>query len=172
MIQPPMEATGLAALAAHYGLPEDILVSLARVVVQADRELVLGAGAELCYQNDPADALYFLLEGSIRVGRYNRLNLMEEIATAVAPAVLGHTALVLQTTRSVSLVAGDTGARVIALPKAQVESLITEHSREADALRRIILAAQLDHHHRSVVDLLQALEIDAELPVGWTPIQN
>ena len=171
MSQPPIDVPKLQHFAAHYGLPKDILVSLAHVVVQSDRELVMGPGAELCYQNDPADSLYFLLEGSLRVGRHNRLNLLEDIATATAPAVLGHMALVLQTTRFATLTAGPDGARVVALPKPQVERLLAEHSKEGDALRRIILAAQLDQHHRSVVDILQALAVEKELPAGWRPCQ-
>jgi CRP-like cAMP-binding protein len=168
MTTPPMDARGLAALATRYGMPTDALVPLARVVVQSNLELTLEPEAVLCGQNEMADALYFLLDGTLRVQRRNRLNEMEDIATAAAPAVLGHMALVLHKRRSAALVAGPEGARVVSLPLEQVEWLLKGTLPESDALRRLMLAAQLDQHHRAVVDILRILNPDTPLPSGWS----
>ena len=168
MSTPPINASDLQSLATHYGLSEATLESLARVVIKSDRELTMQPTAELCHQNDPADALYILVEGSLRILRNNRVNVLEEFAEAHAPAVLGRLGLVLQNRRSASLVAGPHGDRVLALPKEQVEWLIQGNSPESDALRRLMLAAQLNQHHRAVVDILRALKIEAPMPTGWT----
>jgi|GEM_PF-4078538 len=172
MTTAPLDARRLAQLAARYSLPPDSLVALARVVVQGDRELMVEPGAVLCSQNEPADALYLLVDGALRVRRRDRRNEMKDIATAVAPAVLGHMALVLHQRRTAALVGGTEGARVISLSKAQVEWLLDGHTAEADALRRLMLAAQLDQHQRSVTDILRKLDASTPLPKGWAPVKD
>lgn len=172
MSHPPLDAEALAGLSARYGLPRQALLPLARVVVQSDRELDVEAGAVLCAQNEPADALYLLLDGTLHVQRRNRLNLMDNIATAVAPAVLGHMALVLSKRRSAALVGGPEGARVLVLPRKEVEWLLEGHTEESDALRRLMLAAELDQHERAVADVLRQLDHSTPLPKGWAEVES
>lgn len=169
----PMTPAGVVELLERYQLPRRLLVPLAQVLITGDREVLVDAGAVLCAQNEEPDALYLLLEGTLQVRRRDHLNQSKVVAEAQAPALLGHMALLLGKERTASLSAGNQGARVVALPAEAVKELTKSNTPTGSALRRLILSAMLDQHHRAVVDLLRSAgETDLALPGGWAPVES
>ena len=168
-----MTPAGVVELLDRYQLPRHLLVALAEVLVTGDREVTLEAGAVLCTQSDPPDALYLLLDGTLEVRRRDHRNEARVVALAKAPSLLGHMALLNDKPRTATLSAGDQGARVVALPAKAVNKLNRSDTPAGSALRRLILAAMLDQHHRVVVDLLRrAGETELPLPGGWATVEN
>mgnify|MGYP000500927215 CR=1 FL=1 len=169
----PMTPKGVAELLVRYRLPKELLLPLAQVLVTGDREILMEPAAVLCAQNEPADALYLLLEGTLEVRRRDFRNESRVIAEARSPAILGHMALLLSKRRTAALSAGRSGARVLALPADAVHQLNESDTAAGNALRRLILAALLDQHHRAVVDLLHTSgDTDLSLPAGWVQVEG
>ena len=105
----------------------------------------LAPGEVLCVEGEPADSLFLLLLGGVRVQRADAQGQPREVAVLAAPRLVGHLALIDGSARSATCLAeGDVG--LIALERSTYERLLTEASPRAAALRRVLmtsLAAQL-----------------------------
>lgn len=127
----------------------------------------LSAGEVLCREGEPADSLFLLLLGKVRVQRLDARGQAREVAVLEAPSLVGHLALIDGSARSATCIAeGDVG--LIALERPAYERLLTEASPRAAALRRVLLtslAAQLASANarvRSLVSAPAAVEATAE----------
>lgn len=109
---------------------------------------VLGAGSPrrlapndpLCVEGEPGDAMFFLLEGSLRVQRRDPHGRLRELARMAAPCMVGHMALVDNSPRSASVVA-DERCNLVSLDRAVWQKLHGEASLRGSALRRMVLAS-------------------------------
>ena len=120
--------------------------------------LRLAPGEALCREGEPADSMFLLLLGEVRVQRLDSQGQAREVALMRAPGLVGHLALIDGSPRSATCLAeGDVG--LIALDRPSYEALLTEASPRAAALRRVLLtslAAQLASANARVQALVRA----------------
>ena len=94
------QATGLMKVHPVRGVrPEHLAEVLAAATLQR-----LGDGDALCTEGDPGDAMYFLVDGAIRVQRRDARGKMRELAVMHPPTLVGHMSLVDHSPRSASSV--------------------------------------------------------------------
>ncbi len=145
------EAPGVAARA------------LAAVFVSAriDR---LRDGDALCTEGEPGDALWFLMQGSVRVVRRDPSGHNRELCRMAAPALVGHMAVIDGSPRSASCIAE--GAVIVStLNRANYQQILTEPTQRGTALRRILLASltrQLASANARVRDILASRAEDVD----------
>ena len=85
--------------------------ALARVLTAAQLKR-MNDHDHLCAEGDPGDAMYFLLDGAIRVTRTDPQGKMRELAVVQSPAIVGHMALIDHSPRSANCTAS--GRTVVA----------------------------------------------------------
>jgi CRP-like cAMP-binding protein len=100
----------------------------------------LAAHDPLCVEGEPGDAMYFLLEGSIRVQRRDPHGRLRDLARMAAPCMVGQMALVDHSPRSASCVADDR-CFLIAIDRAVWLHLQAEPSVRGSAMRRVVLSS-------------------------------
>lgn len=100
----------------------------------------LAAHDPLCVEGEPGDAMYFLLEGAIRVQRRDPHGRLRELARMAAPCMVGQMALVDHSPRSASCVA-DERCFLIAIDRAVWLHLQAEPSARGSAMRRVVLSS-------------------------------
>lgn len=138
------------------GAREDALLSLLKQGVP----LRLPDGAELCREGDPPDALFFLLEGKVRVLRQDSKGRDRELTIEEAPAMVGHMAMVDGSPRSATCIASGP-VRAIALDRRAYMDLLKEATPRGTTLRRLLLSSlsqQLTEANERLLTLLAAVE--------------
>jgi len=130
------QATGLMKVHPVRGVrPEHLAEVLAAATLQR-----LGDGDALCTEGDSGDAMYFLVDGAIRVQRRDARGKMRELAVMHPPTLVGHMSLVDHSPRSASCIAQ--GRTVIAsLDRRTYNEILTEPSPRGMALRRLLLSS-------------------------------
>ncbi len=98
------------------------------------------AGEVLLPQGGTAHALFFLLQGSVRICRRDRSGAPREIALIHAPAFMGHVALLDHAPRSASCHC-ETDVRVMSLDQVTCDRMIAEATPRGAALRRVLCAS-------------------------------
>ena len=113
--------------------------ALARVLTGAQLKR-MDNGDVLCSEGDPGDAMYFLLDGAIKVTRTDPHGKIRELAVVHSPALVGHMALIDHSPRSANCVAS--GRTVVASLTRQVwNKMLHEPTSRGTALRRILCAS-------------------------------
>lgn len=138
------------------GAREDALVALLKQGVP----LRLPDGAELCREGDQPDALFFLLEGKVRVMRRDSKGRDRELTIETAPAMVGHMAMVDGSPRSATCIASGP-VRAIALDRKNYQELLKEATPRGTTLRRLLLSSlsqQLTDANERLLGLLAAVE--------------
>jgi voltage-gated potassium channel len=125
----------LAAHAFEDGDPEALVRLLGRC--QPRRA---GTGEVLCRQGEPGDEVLFLLEGRVSVLKNDAEGRPREIGQWFAPAIIGAPAVVENTTRSATCVAGAPVSLVVLGGRA-ARALLREDSPEAAHFRWLLLAS-------------------------------
>jgi len=112
---------------------------LARVLAGAQLKR-MDNGDVLCTEGEPGDAMFFLLDGSIKVTRTDPHGKVRELALIQAPAIVGHMALIDHSPRSATCTAG--GRTVVAsLERAAWSKMLHEPTQRGTALRRVLCAS-------------------------------
>ena len=113
--------------------------ALARVLTGAQLKR-MDNGDVLCSEGDPGDAMYFLLDGAIKVTRTDPHGKIRELAVLESPAIVGHMALIDHSPRSASCAAS--GRTVVAsLNRDTWSKMLHEPTSRGTALRRILCAS-------------------------------
>ncbi len=112
---------------------------LARVLASAEMRK-MSQGEVLCSEGEPGDALFFLLDGSIRVTRTDPHGRERELARIDAPSLVGHMALIDNSPRSATCIANDRTV-VARLDRKMWTRVLHEPSERGTALRRILCAS-------------------------------
>lgn len=118
----------------------------------------LQEGGVLCKAGDPANVLWFLVEGTLDVVRESREGTEHRVGTIVAPSVLGHLGLVDNARRSATCRTRG-GCRVYALDRTTFSQLVRGTSRHGAALRRLLLVSltrQISDANERVRELIEA----------------
>jgi len=116
-----------------------------------------GHGHVICAESDPGDAMYFLLQGKVRVRRKDSRGKPRDLATVVAPALIGHMSLIDGNVRSASCLS-DGRSVVATLGVERYHKLMDESSATGAALRRVLcasLARQLVNANAGIRELIQ-----------------
>ncbi len=131
--------------------PED----LARVLTAGKLQRMSG-GEVLCSEGDPGDAMFFLLDGAIKVTRTDPHGRTRELALVESPAIVGHMALIDNSPRSANCTAE--GRTIVAsLDRRTWNRVLHEPSERGTALRRVLCASltrQLVGANASIRDLI------------------
>lgn len=94
----------------------------------------------LCGEGDPGDAMYFLLDGAIRVTRTDPHGRTRDLARVESPAIVGHMALIDHSPRSATCAAE--GRTIVAcLERKTWSRVLHEPSDRGMALRRVLCAS-------------------------------
>ena len=113
--------------------------ALARVLTGAQLKR-MDNGDVLCSEGDPGDAMYFLLDGAIKVTRTDPYGKVRELAVVQSPALVGHMALIDHSPRSANCTAS--GRTVVAsLTRKTWSKMLHEPTSRGTALRRILCAS-------------------------------
>jgi CRP-like cAMP-binding protein len=116
----------------------------------------LSDGDALCVEGEPGDAMFFLIDGAIRVQRRDARGTMRELAVMTPPTLVGHMSLVDNSPRSASCIAR--GRTVVAaLDRRTYSQILTEPSARGMALRRLLLSSlttQLATANERIADLI------------------
>lgn len=139
--------------------PEDLVDALS-----VTAPVTFQAGETLCAQGGTAHALFFLLEGAVSVYRRDRRGEPRQISRVVAPAFLGHVALLDHAPRSATCVC-ESEVRVLSLDQVSCDRLVVEASPRGAALRRV-LSASLCRHLERANDQVRALLAAAPSAAG------
>ena len=153
----------------RYGLDLDDLPRMARLLNRCAKVVELTDGDWLCHEKDPANGLYMLAEGSLRVQKRDARNEYRDIAVAEAPAIMGHMGLLTGVFRTAGLCADPGGATVFLLSSTDVDVLMKDNGQEGDLIRRVVLGAMLDQLDRATRDVQTRINSgdSAPLPDGW-----
>lgn len=100
----------------------------------------LKAWEVLCDEGDPGEEMWFLLRGTIEVQRKDLDGEARELGTIVAPALIGHMALVDHSPRSATCVA-QTDVELVVVRAQVYERLLNEASVTGSSLRRLLLSS-------------------------------
>jgi CRP-like cAMP-binding protein len=100
-------------------------------IVGASSNLVWRAGAPVFEQGDPAEALYIVLSGAIRILEDRG----QEVATLGAGDFFGELSLLLRTNHSKRAEAAE-DSELMVVPKQSFEALVAEDPELAEAVRR------------------------------------
>lgn len=112
---------------------------LARVLSGAQIKR-MDSGELLCAEGDPGDAMFFLLDGAIKVTRTDPQGKSRELALVESPAIVGHMALIDHSPRSATCAAS--GRTVVArLDRKTWSKMLHEPSQRGTALRRVLCAS-------------------------------
>ena len=122
-------------------------------------------GEFMCREGDPADQLYVVIQGQVRVLRNDAQGVSRELVTLDAPSLIGHMALVDGSSRSASCEAvGDVAG--LGLARASFLVLMEDGSLEGTAFRRLILSNMMEHlsrantRIRSMIGELEGVRLD------------
>ena len=120
----------------------------------------------LCAEGDPGDAMFFLLDGAIRVTRTDPHGRTRALAVVESPALVGHMALIDNSPRSATCAAS--GRTIIAsLERRTWNNVLNEPSRRGAALRRVLCASltrQLVGANASIRTLVDGTAIKKSKP--------
>jgi len=125
-------------------------------VLDATSPRRLAAGQRLCEEGEPAEQMWFLLRGTVKVLRRDTAGAERELARVDAPAMVGHMAIIDGSPRSAAC-AADGEVELAALDRRAWNSLLTEPSARGTALRRVVCASltrQLVGANERVRDLI------------------
>jgi len=112
---------------------------LARVLSGAQLKR-MDDGEVLCTEGDPGDAMFFLLDGAIKVTRTDPHGKPRELALVESPAIVGHMALIDHSPRSATCAAS--GRTVVAsLNRKTWSKMLHEPTQRGTALRRVLCAS-------------------------------
>jgi len=138
----PVHGVAAEALAAAF--------SRTALVRYGDRHII-------CAENEPGDAMYFLLQGKVRVRRKDSRGKPRDLATVEAPALIGHMSLIDGSLRSASCLC-EGRAVVATLGIDRYRELMEEGSPAGAALRRVLcasMARQLVSANHGIRELIQ-----------------
>jgi len=112
---------------------------LARVLAACNLQRMSGGDA-LCSEGDPGKAMFFLLDGAIKVTRTDPHGRKRELALVESPAIVGHMALIDNSPRSATCSAE--GRTIVAsLDRRTWNRVLHEPSDRGMALRRVLCAS-------------------------------
>jgi len=94
----------------------------------------------VCIEGEPGDAMYFLIEGRIRVMRKAPSGKMQELTLLKPPAMFGHMALVDNSPRSASCIAHGKVV-TLALDRSAYNRLLDAPSPIGISLRRMLMSS-------------------------------
>jgi predicted acylesterase/phospholipase RssA/CRP-like cAMP-binding protein len=135
----------LASTPLFAGLAADSL----RVFDADAYRLELSAGDMLCRQGDAADAMYVVVRGSLHVLVEDANRIVRCVDTLGRGSVIGEMALLLNDTRTATVVAAR-GSELLRIPKAEFERLLLDHPTTAVEMARM-LGARLKRTTRGEV---------------------
>ena len=98
------------------------------------------AGTVLCREGEPADALFFLLDGRVQILADDAHEEQREIALIEAPAIVGHVGVADGTVRSVTCAVLQQ-ATLVSLDAVTYRAILDQPSATGTALRRILLSS-------------------------------
>ena len=131
-------------------------------------------GETLCAEGEPGLAMYFLIDGAITVRRKDASGELRELAVVEAPAMVGHMALMDNSSRSASCFAR--GRTVVAaLDRGNYNRIVAEPSVRGTALRRVLLsslARQMVTANDRIRDLVAESEPKAKAKVADVPTRT
>ncbi len=99
----------------------------------------LAAGEQLCSEGDPSDALWFLLEGRIRVEKRDLHGNLRQIGSLDAPTVFGQMGIIDRARRSAACTAEHT-AMIAIMDRATFRVQVRSLDDLGNALRRLLLS--------------------------------
>ncbi len=138
-LPPALLADGAARLlAAHPHVAVEAPVVAALLASCSPRQLA--PGEALCREGEPSDAMWFLLQGCIRVERADLSGQPRHIGTLTAPTLLGQMGLVDRARRSASCIAED-AVTVAVLDRAAFRATVRALDERGTALRRLLLSS-------------------------------
>lgn len=156
---PPAAAHTAAATALLTAAPtRGVTPAALAAVLDATTPRRLAAGERLCEEGEPAEQMWFLLRGAVKVLRRDPAGAERELARVEAPALVGHMAIIDGSPRSAAC-AADGDVELAALDRRAWNSLLTEPSARGTALRRVVCASltrQLVGANERVRDLIGA----------------
>ncbi len=125
----------------------------------------------ICAENEPGDAMYFLLEGKVRVRRKDSRGKPRDLATVEAPALIGHMSLIDDSLRSASCLC-EGRAVVATLGIDRYRELMEESTPAGAALRRVLcasMARQLVSANHGIRELIQRASAPTTSPTTHRP---
>jgi len=100
----------------------------------------LRAGDILCHEGAPSTALYFLLQGTMRVLKKDHRGSPRPIGSVTGPALLGHMG-VLDRTRRTATCEASTPALIAAMDPSTIHETVRSTDNRGYALRRLMLSS-------------------------------
>ncbi len=135
------------------------------------------AGHVLCSLGDPAEKIFFLVDGEVEVEKPDTQGSLRPIARVQGPAMIGHMGVIDGSTRSATCrVVGEKPATVISLRADEFLRLMTRPDATGSAVRHLVLAnliRQLGNTNITVASLLDGMsERAAATQTGAQPVQD
>jgi len=149
----------------HNALPGVTIDQLAGVLVETTL-VRMQPGDALCVEGEPAQALFFLLAGQVRVQRRDSAGTMRELAVVTGPSMVGHMALVDNQVRSASCLA-QTRCAIAQLDRQSYNTLIHEATEPGRSLRRLLLVSLSDQLTRGNAKIRQLIHVNG-VDIGAT----